>query len=112
EGRVLTHQHDVEPGKVEFLELAEAVVVAETAEHFERPATGIEAAVAQGQGLRQIMVQRMAARLRLERQREGRIRVNVDRVDRIHLDRDGETHLSSSIRPQWAVTLALTLRPG
>ena len=34
----------------------------------------------------------MAARLPLERQREGRIGVDVDRVDRIHLDRDGETH--------------------
>ena len=52
EGRVLAHQHDVEPGQIEFLELAEAVVIAVLAEHFERPAAGVEAAVAQGQGLR------------------------------------------------------------
>src|SRR5580704_9732367 len=91
EGRVLAHQHDVEPGEVELLELAEAVMIAVAAEHFERPAAGIETAIAQGQRLRQVVVQRMAARLR-----EGRIRVDVDRVDRIHLDRDGETHLSSS----------------
>ena len=37
----------------------------------------------------------MPARLPFERQREGRIGVDVDRVDRIHLDRDGESHATS-----------------
>ncbi len=65
------------------------------AEHFEPPAAGMEAAVAQRQRLRQVMMQRMAPALCLQRQREGRIRVDIDRVDRVHLDRDGETHASS-----------------
>jgi hypothetical protein len=38
------------------------------------------------------MEQGMPARLRFERESKGRIRVDVDRIDRIHLDRDGESH--------------------
>jgi hypothetical protein len=41
------------------------------------------------------MVQRVPPRLCLERQREARIRIDVDRIDRIHLDRYGETHTAS-----------------
>ncbi len=96
ERRVLPHQHDVEPGEIEFLEIPKAMVVAVPAEYFERPSAGREPAVAQGQRLRQVVVERMAARLRLKRQGKGRIRIDVDRVDRIHLDRDSETHAPSS----------------
>src|ERR1700735_269462 len=39
----------------------------------------------------QIMVQHMAARLRLKRQHEGRISVDIDGLDRIHLDRNNKT---------------------
>ena len=38
------------------------------------------------------MEERMAPPLRFERERKGRIGVDVDRVDRIHLDRDGKSH--------------------
>src|SRR5438067_13539832 len=78
--------------------MGEATGVALAADHFERPAARVKPAVAQSQRWREVMIERMSARLRLERQRKGRIRIDVDRVDRIHLDRDGETHLSSSIR--------------
>ena len=46
----------------------------------------------EGELLRQVVEQRMAARLRLERQRESGIGINVDALDRIHLDGDGEAH--------------------
>ena len=73
EGRVLTHQDDVDAGEVELFDGAEAVMVALARAHLERPAAGVEPAVAQGQRLGQVMEQRMPARLRLEREREGRI---------------------------------------
>src|SRR5207244_5949782 len=53
---------------------------------------GIEPPVAQDQGLGQIVEQNVPAPLRLQGERKSRIRVDVDRVDRIHLDRDGERH--------------------
>jgi hypothetical protein len=46
----------------------------------------------------------MTPPLRFEREREGRIGVDVDRVDRIHLDRDGETHAPSCIGPSIHIT--------
>ncbi len=95
ERRVLAHQDHVDAGEVELLRGAEAVMMAVAADHLERPPAGIEAPVAQAQRLGQVVEQRMAAGLRLEREGEGRIRIDVDRVDRIHLDRDGETHGSS-----------------
>ena len=49
ERRVLAHQHDVDPGEVEFLEGAELVVIAVAPDNFELPAAGIEPPVAQSQ---------------------------------------------------------------
>src|SRR5262249_53505980 len=86
-----------ETGEIDLLELAEAVVIAIAAEHFEGATAGAEPTVAQGQRLRQIVIERVAALLPLQRQREGRIGVDVDRVDRVHLNRDGETHAASSL---------------
>src|SRR5215469_5625167 len=40
----------------------------------------------------QIMVEGMAAALRLERERKGRIRIDIDALDRIHLDRHRQSH--------------------
>ena len=111
ERRVLAHQDHVDAFEVELLVVAEYVVGALPAEHFELAALGVEPAVAQGQRLRQVMIQRVAAPLRLERQRKGRIRVDVDRVDRVHLDRDGETHVFFGLfvpAPRFARTQART----
>ena len=39
-----------------------------------------------------VVVERVAALLRLEPQHEGAVRVDVDGGDRIHLNGDGEAH--------------------
>src|ERR1700757_4960190 len=90
EGRILSHQDHVDPGKVEFLKGAKAMVIALPALHLERATAGVKPPVAKGQRLRQIMEQCMSASLRFECERECRIRVDIDRVDRVHLDRYGE----------------------
>ena len=41
---------------------------------------------------RQVVVEPMAAALGLERQGEGAVAVDVDGLERVHLDRDGERH--------------------
>ena len=74
EGRVLAHQHDIDPGEIEFFKRAKAVMGAGLAEDFERPAAGVEPPVAQGQRVGQVMKQRVAARLRLKSESKGRNR--------------------------------------
>ena len=68
------------------------MVIGMTPDDLERPAAGMEPAVAKGQRVGQIVEQGMPARLRFESERKGRVRLDVDRVDRIHLDRDGKSH--------------------
>ena len=92
EGRILPHQDDIDTGQIELLERAKAVVVALPAHDFERPRAGIKPPVVQRQGVGQIMEQGMPAGLGFEGQSKGRIRIDVDRIDRIHLDRDGQSH--------------------
>src|SRR5437763_16224035 len=92
EGRILAHQNDIDPGEVEFLERPEPMVVALSADNFERPGARIEPPVLKRQRVGQIMEQGMPAGLCFEGQRKRRIRIDVDRIDRIHLDRDGESH--------------------
>ena len=45
-------------------------------------------AVAEGQIARQVVPEHVPARLRFQRQGEGGIAVDIDRLDRVHLDRD------------------------
>src|SRR5205807_1941030 len=59
---------------------------------FDRPRAGVEPPVVERQGVGQIMKQGMPTCLRFEGESKGRIRIDVDRIDRIHLDRDGESH--------------------
>ena len=49
-------------------------------------------AVAEGQIARAVIEQAMAARLRFQRQRESGIAADIDLLDRVHLDRDGQGH--------------------
>jgi hypothetical protein len=64
-------------------------MVAALAAHAERPRLGAHLTVQERQMLRQIVQQRMAARLRLQRQGKGGIGVDVDPFHGIHLDGDG-----------------------
>jgi hypothetical protein len=68
------------------------MVVAMNSGDFEPTAAGIEPPIPQGQCVRQIVKQTMPALLRLKGQSKGRIRIDVDRLDWIHLDSDGKRH--------------------
>ena len=72
EGRVLTHQHDVDAGEIELFKRAKAVMGARPPKDFERPAARVKPAVAQGQRVGQVMKQRMTAGLRFESEGKGR----------------------------------------
>ena len=54
--------------------------------------SGVEAPVAVGQVVREIVIERVAELLRLEHQREGRIAGDVDRLERVHLHGDAQSH--------------------
>ena len=96
ERRVLAHQHHVDLGEIEQLRVSHGVVVAEDATDDERTRPRIQAALRERHLLRQIVVELMATPLRFEGKREGGIRVDVDRLDRVHLDGDDEGHDHSS----------------
>jgi len=92
EGRILAHQHHVHRREVDGFERAGARVVALLALDFEAAGMGGQRAVLEAQGLGQVVAQRMSARLGFESQREGRIGVDIDILDRVHLDCDLEAH--------------------
>ena len=100
EGRVLAHQHDIDAGEVERLRGPERRVVAALATHLQRPGAGDEASLAEGQVLDEVVPEHVATALRRLGEGEGRIRVDVDPLDGVHLDRDGERHRG---RPRLAV---------
>src|SRR5947208_974998 len=70
EGRILAHQNDIDPGEVELLERPEPMVVALSADNFERPGARIEPPVLKRQRVGQIMEQGMPAGLCFEGQRK------------------------------------------
>ena len=72
--------------------MAEREMIALLATHAQRPRMGQHPLVVQRHILGQIVIERMAACLRFQRQYERRIRVDIDRFDRIHLDGDDEGH--------------------
>ena len=92
EGRVLAHQDHVHGREVDDLGRPEADMVAALAADLERAGGGDDAALAVAQLARQIVVEPVAAALRLQRQGEAAVAVDVDGLERVHLDRDGERH--------------------
>src|SRR6516165_6469979 len=92
EGWILTHQDHIDPRQVELLELPKSVMMAVLPHDFEWSGAGVDPPVVQSQRVGQVMEQGMPASLRLEREGESRIRIDVDPIDRIHLDRNGEGH--------------------
>ena len=92
ERRVLAHQDHVQGGEVDGLWRAEADMVAALAADLERPRGGDDPALPVAQLARQVVVEPVAALLRLQRQGEAAVRVDVDGLERVHLDRDGERH--------------------
>ena len=57
---------------------------------------GVQPAVGAGQVLGEVMVERVAALLRREHEREGRIAGDVDRLERVHLHGDAEAGMASA----------------
>ena len=92
EGRILAHENHVHQRQVEFLHLPQAKVVAFLAADRQGAREGGETAAPEGQATGEVMVERVATVLGLERQGKGAVGVDVDRLDGIHLDGDGEAH--------------------
>src|ERR1043166_548665 len=93
EGRVLAHQHHVEARQVGDGEIAQGEMIAPLVAHFERPGARHHGAVAEGEIARTIIGERVAARLRFQRQRESRIAGDVNPLDRVHLDGNAKRHV-------------------
>src|SRR5690606_7019615 len=78
--------------EVDRLGGAEARVIAALAAHGQALDTGIDPAVQKAHRLGHVIEEAVAAALGLERKDEGAVGVDVDLLDRIHLDGDGEAH--------------------
>src|SRR5690625_3557513 len=65
--------------------------------HAQRACAREEPPVPENQIFRFIIKKAVAACLRLQRHGEGAVRIDVDPLDRVHLDCDGETHEDSSL---------------
>src|SRR3546814_1629438 len=74
------------------LRRAEGEVVARLAPHLQRLHAGVDASVLQAERARQVVEQAVAAALGLQRQHEGAVPLDVDGLDGVHLDGDGQTH--------------------
>ena len=100
ERRVLAHQHHVHRREIELGGFAECVVAAAPAFHgdgarageqpFLAPFTLALDALAQRHMAYLVVPQSVASSLGLQHEGEGRVGVDVDRFDRVHLDRDLE----------------------
>ena len=66
--------------------------------HVQRAHMRRHLAVAEGQIARPVIEQAMAALLRFQRQGKGGIAADVDLLDRVHLDRDGQCHVTTSFK--------------
>ena len=92
ERRILSHQDHVEARQLGALRLAQREVIAQLIAHLERLHGGKHTALRYRKPVRSVVVHRMAAFLRLQQQRESRIAADVDPLDRVHLNRDGQGH--------------------
>ena len=102
ERRILAQQHHVEGREIDVPRLAQREMVARDIAHLERPHRGRHFAVAQRQPVGRVIGQRVAARLRFQQQREGRIAADIDPLDRVHLHGDVQAHGTVSRRDFWA----------
>ena len=102
ERRVLAHQHHVHGGEIDVFFRPEREVIAALAPHFEGAQPRVKPMLAEHQVLRQVVVDRVAPALRLQRQHEGAVGVDVDGLHGVHLDGDGETH-GATLGAPWRV---------
>src|SRR6185312_9531442 len=93
EGRILPHQDDVDIlAEVEDARFAEAVMAACDPLDGDGIAHRPQPPFRKAEVFGRIIVETMSEFLRLEHDREGRIAVDVDLLERIHLDGDAQAH--------------------
>ena len=92
EGRILTHEDDVHPGKVANLQGAWGVMIALCRPQRDASTTRQHAALLQGQVMRLIDPKAVAARLGLQHHLEGGVGVDIDPHDGVHLNGDLKRH--------------------
>ena len=92
ERRILAHQDHIHGRKVDGLGRTEAGVVAQAPPQLEASRAGKHAAGAEAQIARQVMVETVAAILGLEAENECAVGLDIDGLDRIHLNGDGDAH--------------------
>ena len=92
ERRVLAQQDDVEFAEVDAARLAEGEMIADLVAHLQVLHGREHPRGAQRQPVRRVVDDRVAALLRLQQQREGRIAADVDPLDRVHLYGDFQAH--------------------
>ena len=86
--------HDLD-SLIDQLRRARGGVAAGLAPHRKRPHAGEDPALAIEHVARQIVKQPVAAALGLERQHEAAVGLDVDVLDRVHLDGDGKAHAAT-----------------
>ena len=92
EGRVLPHQHHIGGRKIDDGGFAQGEMIAARVAHRKRTDARRHLAIAKRQVARAVIEQRMAPRLRFQRQRKSGIAADIDPLDRVHLDCDGKRH--------------------
>ena len=92
ERRVLPQQDDVECGKRLAPRLAEGEVIAGLVAHGEKLDRRHQLLALQRELVGRVVGQPVAALLRFQQQREGRIAADVDARDGVHLDGDVQFH--------------------
>ena len=92
EWRILAQKDDVHRRKVDAPRLAHGDVVAVDVAHLDGLGDRGDRPSRMRQPVRRVVQERVAARLRFEQHGEGRVARDLDALDRIHLDRDGEGH--------------------
>ena len=94
EGRVLAQQDRVHFRQVGEPRFAQIGMAALLGPHGQALHWRAQHALAEAQRVRRVVMQRMAARLRLHGQHESAVRPDVDGVDGIHLDRHAQRHVT------------------
>src|SRR4029079_16039014 len=92
EWRVLPKMPHVHLREIDIARMREAIVIFRRILHSETMAAGNQPAVAEREVGRRVIEYVVAAMLRLEQQREGRIAPDIDALDRVHREGDFEGH--------------------
>ena len=91
--RVLAHQHHIHRRQIGQFCRPQRKMRARLIGHFKSVQAGADFAVQHDQRIRRVIIKRMAARLRLQRQRKTGVADNVNIGNRVHLNGDFQRRL-------------------